>query len=416
MGRSQPLKVALPRGCSSAVTAEETPLTPQLHPKRDRILALDLLRGLVIVLMLLDHTRHFLMAANISPTDLTQTTPALFFTRWVTHFCAPSFILLAGAGAFLFGAHHSASARRRFLWTRGLWLILLEITVVRLAWVPELFYQFTVLQVIWALGWSMVLLAPLSSLPPQLLTLLGGLMMVCHHGLDPIPVDTFGPWGWLWSVLHVPQQFEPVPGRAIYVLYPLIPWVGVMAIGFGLGQLYLRPPTVRRIRLRQWGIGFSLTFVVLRAVNWYGNPTPWSTQPQLTFTVLSFLNCEKYPPSLTYLLMTLGPVFLLLSTLECQHPWGWVGQRLIQLGRVPLFFYIAHLYLLRATSLILAWWRWGGTAFLPPPEGHWGRPDYPLWAVYGVFIAVLLVLYPICNAYATFKKRNASQLRWLRYL
>ena len=391
-------------------------MTTKLAPKRDRIVALDLLRGLVMVLMTLDHTRGFFMGMDIDPTDLEETTPALFLTRWITHYCAPSFILLAGASAFLFGIRHGAAARRRFLWTRGVWLIVLEITLVKLGWAPEPFYLFTLLQVIWALGWSMVILSPFSDRSPQVLTLAGGLMILGHHVLDPIPPDRFGPFAFLWSVLHEPQRFEPIPGHVIFLAYPLIPWVGVMAIGFGLGMLYQSPPSVRRVLLRRLGFGLSLAFIVLRMINLYGNPAPWVLQNQLTFTVLSFLNCEKYPPSLAYLLMTLGPVFVLLSTLEREQPWGWIGRKLILFGRVPLFFYLAHLYLLRFTSFVVARWRWGETAFAPLPDGHLGSPEVSLGVVYGVFMIAILMLYPLCRAYARFKKRKASQLRWLRYL
>ena len=368
-----------------------------------------------MILMALDHTRTFFLGLGVNPTDLGQTTPALFFTRWITHFCAPSFILLAGASAFLFGVGKDISIRRRFLWTRGVWLILLELTIVKFGWAPEPFYAFTILQVIWALGWSMVLLAPFSSLPPRLLALLGAVMILSHHVLDSISSNDLGPLAFLWAMIHERQKFEPIPGHTIFVVYPLIPWIGVMALGFGLGQLYLKTSRVRSILLQKLGLGLCLAFIILRTINLYGNPTPWSIQPQLIFSILSFLNCQKYPPSLVYLLMTLGPVLLLLSLLERHRSWGGFGQTLMIFGRVPLFFYIAHLYLLRITSFVLAYMRWGNTAFQPPPDGHLGNPEYPLWAVYLIFIVAILVLFPLCKAYANFKTLKSSQYRWLRY-
>ncbi len=371
-----------------------------------------------MVIMVLDHARGFFVGTRISPTDLSQTEPILFFTRWMTHFCAPGFILLAGTSAFLFGYRKGKAELKSFLWKRGLLLIVLEVTIVKLGWLPEPFYLFTLLQVIWVLGWSMLLLSPLSHLSPYGLTATGAFMVISHNLLDSIKADNLGAVAFIWSFLHEPYRFEPIPGHQIVLSYPLIPWIGVMAVGFGLGQLFVKTiPGRRKKLLRRIGYSFIFAFIVLRSINVYGDPTAWSSQNQLLFTILSFLNCEKYPPSLSFLLMTLGPIFLGLAAFErYQHqPPGWMGQTLILFGRVPLFFYVAHLYLLRLTSLTAAVLRWGENALKPFPEGHLGSPEYPLWVAYLATLVAIVVLYPLCNKYASFKHQRSSQFQWLCY-
>lgn len=381
----------------------------------ERSVAIDAVRGAVMVLMVLDHARDFFFGFRVDPTDLEATTPVLFFTRWVTHFCAPGFVLLAGAAAYLYGQKRSAAERRRFLWTRGLWLVLLEITVVRMGWIPEPFYRFTLLQVIWAIGWSMVLLAPLSSLSPRVLVAIGAAIVLSHNLLDPIDASTLGDWRFPWAVIHDRERFEPLAGHHLSVGYPLVPWVGVMALGFGIGALFARPPEERRPWLVRIGLALTIAFVVLRALNVYGDPRPWSAHPDATLTLLDFLDCEKYPPSLAYLLMTLGPILLALWAFDRFANRESVGPLLV-IGTVPLFFYVAHLYLLRFTSIAFAYARWGMGAFALPPEGHALSPEYPLWATYLAWIATVLILYPACRWYGELKRRRSATWWWLRYL
>ncbi len=381
----------------------------------ERSLAIDAVRGGVMVLMVLDHARDFFFGVRVDPTDLDSTTPVLFFTRWVTHFCAPGFVLLAGAAAYLYGEKRSAAERRRFLFTRGLWLVVLEVTVVRFGWVPEPFYRFTLLQVIWAIGWSMVILAPLSVLSPKVLVALGAAMVATHNVLDPIEARALGDLAFPWAVVNDRELFEPAPGHLVAVSYPLVPWVGVMALGFGLGALFARPAEERQRWLLGLGVTLTAAFPLVRALNVYGDPRPWSSHPDGVLTMLDFLDCEKYPPSLAFLLMTLGPILLALWAFDRFARREAIAPLLV-IGAVPLFFYVAHLYVLRFSSIAFAYARWGMSAFTMPPEGHAGSPEHPLWSAYLAWIATVLLLYPACRWYGDLKRRRAATWWWLRYL
>jgi uncharacterized membrane protein len=363
--------------------------------------AMDLVRGLVMAIMVLDHTRDFYFGGGVSPTDLHRTWPFLFFTRWITHYCAPGFVLLAGASAYLYGRKRTPAARRRFLLTRGLWLVVLELTVVHFGWDPEPTYSFLLLQVIWAIGWSMVLLAPLSSLSPRALVIVGAAMVALHGLLDPIHVE-HGIGRFLWSIVHEQHGFSPREGMRVLVAYPLVPWVGVMAMGFGLGELYTRDASERRRTLIGTGVSAIALFVLLRGLNRYGDPEPWTPQASATFTLMSFLNCVKYPPSLDYLLMTLGPIVLLLVAFERLALPPIVTRVLETFGRVPMFFYVAHLYVLSLSSRAIA--------FATGDEPHGS-----LYAVYAVWIAVLALLYVPSTRFAAFKERRRDAW-WVSYV
>ncbi|MBI5514397.1 MAG: DUF1624 domain-containing protein [Deltaproteobacteria bacterium] len=380
-------------------------MTPS--PRAPRSEALDALRGLVMVLMTLDHARDFFADGfRHDPTDLGHTTPALFVTRWVTHLCAPVFVFLAGLSAALYGRARSAPEVSRFLVTRGLWLVLLELTVLRLGWTPEPRWRFTLLQVIWALGWSMVALAALSRLPRWALASVGGALVLLHNLTDGVRV--LGSWRWLWAILHRPELLEPVAGHRFYVAYPLVPWIGVMALGFAFEPLW-REPAGRPSRLARLGAALVALFVLLRATNLYGDPSPWSAQPTALFTVFSFVNCTKYPPSLLYLCMTLGPALLGLAALERWEGGAW-RRPLVVLGRAPLFYYILHLILLRWTAGPLALLRYGMDGIGPPPRGHLGSPGYPLWGAYVAWAFAVAVLYEPTRRFAEFKARRPGSL------
>jgi uncharacterized membrane protein len=360
--------------------------------------------------MVLDHARDFYHGFGAA-TDMSTTTPILFFTRWVTHFCAPGFVLLAGASAYLYGRKRTPRDRAWFLLTRGLWLVVLEVTVVRFGWIPDPTYRFTMLQVIWAIGCSMILLAPLSFLPPRALVAIGAAMVLLHNLLDPISPSSFGSAGFLWGVLHERAMFEPFEGHLLRVSYPLVPWVGVMALGFGLGELYTREVVPRRRVLFWLGLAVTLLFVVVRAINVYGDPEPWSVQRDVVFTVMSFLDCTKYPPSLAYLSMTLGPILLALAALD---RWRAPEQLLAPLevfGRVPLFFYVAHVYLLRFPGVAIAYARWG----FPELVSHAASPELPLWTAYVAWIVALAMLLPACRWYGAMKARRAGAW-WVSYV
>ena len=320
-------------------------------------------------------------------------------------------MLLAGTAAFLYGHVRRPRERALFLLTRGLWLVLLELTIVRFAWVPDPTYTYIFVQVIWAIGCSMVLLAPLSLLPPRAVALIGALVVVLHNLLDPITAESLGSAGIGWAILHERAGFELFRGRHFVVLYPLVPWIGVIALGYGLGEIYTRSDRPKWLFVL--GAALTIAFVGVRALNVYGDPEPWSLERDALFTVMSFLNCEKYPPSLSYLLMTLGPILLALAALDRVNA-AWI-EPLAIFGRVPLFFYVAHLYLLRITAGALAYSRWGMDAFTPPPHGHAGSPGYPLVSAYFAWAAALLLLLPACRWFGALKRRRAGAW-WVSYV
>jgi uncharacterized membrane protein len=398
-------------------------------PVRRRVDSVDLLRGLVMVVMMLDHVRDYFSAANFQfdPTDLTRTTTALFVTRWVTHFCAPVFFFLAGTGAYLRRARGATGAdMSRFLVSRGVWLIVLELTVLRFFISGDVFPNGTWLgQTIWALGWSMIVLAALIHLPVRAIAAFGGAMVLLHNAFDGVTLPSCAPGtpqcgagDLLAHVLHVQALLQLWPGGpAFLAFYPLVPWIGVMALGYVFGRLYTMDGAVRRRILLRMGAGIVALFVVLRATNLYGDPNRWSVQPSGAFTVLSFLNTTKYPPSLLYLCMTLGPSILLLAFLEREGRSA-LGRALVTYGRVPLLYYLLQ-------------WVWAhGLAFVAfrlagkPTDAlyifHANSPEaldragFSLPVVYAVWIAGVIALYPICARYAEVKRRRREW--WWGYL
>jgi uncharacterized membrane protein len=362
--------------------------------------------------MVLDHARDFYVGFG-DPTDMATTTPALVLTRWVTHYCAPGFVFLAGVSVFLQGGGRSTPELRRFLLTRGLWLVFLELTVVHFGWTPEPFYRFTMLQVIWVIGWSMVLLVPITLLPARAVLAIGLAGVALHNLLDPITADAMeGPGRVLWAVLHDPTHFEPAEGHHVMVGYALLPWLSVMCVGYGLGEIWTRPTAERRRLLLGLGGLTTLAFVLVRAVNQYGDPEPWAEQPSPIMTVLSFLNCTKYPPSLDYILMTLGPILCLLALFESEKTPEPVARVLEVFGRVPLFFYVAHIWLLRPVGIASAI----ATLGLDGMIENEGAPGWPLWAGYVAWLTALLVLYPACRWFGAYKRQHQAERWWLRYL
>jgi len=389
---------------------------PPAAPPRTRLDSIDLLRGLVMVVMALDHVRDYFTNVRFDPLDLAQTTAALAFTRLITHFCAPVFVFLAGTGAYLsLSRGKSRSVLARFLFTRGLWLIVLELTVVRLGWEFNFNYSLAVVQVIWAIGCSMVALAALVYLPPRVAGALGVAMIAMHNLTDTLDPGQLGLFGWPWQVLHVGGVIPYAPGHIFLVAYPLIPWVGVMAAGFAFGEMFTLSPERRRRLLYAIGGGMILLFVVLRGVNLYGDPTPWRAQGTTVLSVVSFLNCQKYPPSLLYLLMTLGPAIALLPVLE-----KWKGKTagfFLVYGRVPMFYYILHLFLFHALALGTAAVMGFDTSFLfaDPFSNRWPAAwGFGLPAVYAFWALTVLLLYPLCRWFAGVKRRRRDA--WLSYL
>lgn len=372
-----------------------------------RLVSIDLLRGAVMVLMALDHARDFFGAGALNPRDVTE--PALFLTRWVTHFCAPAFVFLAGVSAFLYGAQgRSTSEVSRFLLTRGLWMIVLEWTIVRFGWTFSLVPSRLVAQVIFAIGVSMLALALLVHLPRWLIAAVGLAMIGGHNMLDGIKAEQFGAAAPIWNLLHQPAMLDLTPGLKFFVLYPLIPWIGVMAAGYAFGPVFRldRAPRMRWLL----GLGAAVTagFVLLRAANLYGDPAPWGAYDSPLATALSFVNAEKYPPSLLYLAMTLGPSLLLLAAFERAR--GRLADALATFGRVPLFYYVVHLHALHALAVLYAWWLAGFGPLLGKPDGY----GLGLPGIYAVWLAVVLALYPLCGWFADLKRQGRGW--WWSYL
>jgi uncharacterized membrane protein len=382
--------------------------------KRARLESVDLLRGVIMIIMALDHTRDFFGQPG-SPTNLTTASAALFFTRWITNICAPVFFLLTGTGAFLSLRKRTKSELSRFLFTRGLWLIFLELTLFRcLALQFNFDYHITIINVLWALGWAMIVLSALVHLPPSIVTAFGVIMIATHNLFDSI--DSANP---LWSILHSSNVIFSIPGHTVFVAYPLIPWVGVTAAGYGLGQIYGWAPVRRRTFLLRLGLGLSIGFVLLRAINIYGDPSRWATQHSAAFTVLSFLNTTKYPPSLLFLLMTLGPALLFLWAVDAHTP-HFLRPALI-IGKVPMFFFLLHFAFIHLLAVVICYARYGQVhwMFESPDIDHFPITPPPGWGltlpfVYLIWAFVVIALYPLCRWYAALKQRRNDP--WLSYL
>jgi uncharacterized membrane protein len=397
--------------------------TPPFKP--ERLDSVDSLRGLVIVLMALDHTRDFfggmLFGGAESPAF---TSPGVFFTRWVTHFCAPTFVLLAGLGAYLARTRGlSTPALAGFLFTRGLWLVVLELTVVDFGWSWDWNFRNAILQVIWAIGWSMVGLSVLVWLPSWVIGLLGVVIIVGHNIFDgvtgsklvtehPWLVHVLGEQGWFWDLLHTPyRSFQPAKGWGYFNLYPLLPWFGVLCAGYGLGPLMTQPAPRRHRGLLLLGLLLIFGFVVLRWFNVYGDPSRWMvilTRDQGVNelrTVMSFLACTKYPPSLLFLLMTLGPALVLLVVLERRLPY--FKHFFLTLGRVPLFFYLIHLPVIHGLARLDIWRRIDPVAGGLFPGDSTGLPR-----VYLTWTIVVLLLYFPCRGYGWLKKRYGGVFKY----
>ena len=382
--------------------------------KRSRIESVDLLRGVIMVLMALDHVRDF-VGVRTNPIDLATTTIPLFFTRWVTHFCAPTFFLLMGTGAYLASARRSKAELSRFLWTRGLWLIFVELVPLRcLGFQFNFDYRVTMLFILWALGWAMIALAVLIYLPDWTIATVGVVMIATHNLLDS--VQSSNP---LFNLLHAPGLVLDIRQHVVFVAYPLIPWIGVTAVGYTLGRIYGWPADRRKRFLLRMGLGLSAAFVVLRAINVYGDPVRWSAQKSAAFTLVSFLNTTKYPPSLLFLLMTLGPAMLGLWLFDSRTPQ--LLRPVLIIGKVPMFYYVLHIPLIHLIALILCFARYGHVywVFQSPTIADYPFAAPPGWGlslpgIYLVWAVVVVLLYPLCRWFAGVKQRHKAA--WLSYL
>jgi uncharacterized membrane protein len=437
-------------GSTTLPTVAPAPAAIPAPPVRARLDNVDAVRGLVMVLMALDHVRDMMQSQPYRATDLTWTTPVLFASRLVTHLCAPVFILLAGTGIYLAQRRKAHAEMVRFLVTRGLWLVVLELTVFKFFWYQTLDYTSVEALVIWTIGWCMVLMSAMVFLPTPLVAGLGLLFIFGHNladgivagnGSDPVPWDS---WSALWAVMHSTERVRLGEHSVLSPPYVILPWFGVMCAGYGLGALLTLDRPVRRRWIAGLGLAMIVVFVIIRGLNGYGDPHPWAVQihdpdtetrydpsqpeemrvrqqakltsaavPNPLYTVMSFVNTTKYPPSLDFLLMTLGPAHLILAALD--RPLGPVAEKLVVYGRVPFFYYAVHLSLIGvcagtvyAVGYARGWWD------APFQEVRLRGMGLSLAAAYCWWLVVVVVLYYPCRWFAGVKAR--SRAAWLSYL
>lgn len=389
---------------------------------KSRIPSIDFLRGTIMIIMALDHVRDYLYSGSFyfDPLDLDKTSGALFFTRWITHFCAPVFMLLAGTSAFLMGQKKTKKELSAFLVKRGLWLIFLEMIVVNFGWNFNIQFSSFFFITIWALGVSMIVLAGFIHLPKKLILLFCIVLVAGHNLFDGVHItgNTLPAFG--WAILHE-QQFFTWHSKMLLVGYPLIPWIGVMPLGYLLGEWYATGYDADKRKKNLWmlGVGAIAVFVVLRFSNLYGDPVQWTSQKNPFFTFLSFLNVNKYPPSLLYLLCTLGPALLFLAITEKRN--GAVVKVISVYGRVPMFYYLIHIYIIHLAALI-------ASAVTPGQDWNIWLLKEPIWftkelrgygfslpVAYLFWITIVAALYPFCNWYDRYKQKHKEKW-WLSYL
>jgi uncharacterized membrane protein len=415
---------------STLVSATPIPTTvtkyaaaPSLGNRPRRIESIDLLRGFVMIIMALDHSRDYFNrdAYLFDPTDMTHTYPTLFFTRWITHFCAPIFMFLAGTSAFLFGLKKGQKAESFFLLTRGIWLIFIELFVVTVGWTFNVHFTFYILQVIWAFGISMIILSAIIHLPRNGQLAIAVALLAGHNLLDGIHVAGNGLEAVGFSFLHEFHAFS-YPNFSFVIGYPILPWVGLITFGHYLGRLYAPDIDADRRKkiLLRLGLAFIAGFVLIRSINHYGDPNPWSSQKNTVFTIMSFFNVTKYPPSLLYILMTIGPALLFLAFTE--KPLNRLTAKISVFGRVPFFYYLIHIYLLHALAIIACMTQ-GHPASQMTGLTNWvtANPQlkgygFGLPVVYAMWIVVIIALYPLCKRFDAYKRQHQAEKRWLSYL
>ena len=370
-----------------------------------------------MIIMALDHTRDFFhsSAQLYDPLDFSKTSVPIFLTRWITHFCAPVFVFLAGTSAWLTGIRKGKKVLSKFLFTRGLWLLFVEVIIINFAFSFDIHFSVIGLQTIWALGISMMVLSFLIFLPKRSLLVIALLIIGCHNLLDNIHVPGNGMDALGWSMLHEPHFFPFHPFQ-IFVLYPVLPWIGVMAAGYCFGELYTRFDVEKRKKiLITLGSVCILLFIIIRFTNWYGDASHWGKQQTPVFTFLSFINTTKYPPSLLYILMTIGPAMLFLAFTE--KPLKRLGNIIVIYGKVPMFYYILHFYMIHIGSVIAA--MLSGFSFNDILKGGPVNPlqgfGFRLWIVYLIWITIVALLYPLCKRYAKYKFSHPEKW-WLSYL
>lgn len=389
---------------------------------KNRIFSIDLLRGIVMLLMALDHVRDFMHndAMLHDPLDLSTTTPFLYFTRWITHYCAPVFVFLSGVSAYLMGLKMSKKQLAGFLIKRGIWLIFIEFAVVGLGWTFDLSYKIFVFQVIGAIGMSMLILGLLVRLPFAIIFMLGIAIVFGHNLLDKIEFSNNGITGLLGSLMHG-HAFTVFPitlNHSLLIIYGFLPWTGIMLCGYGFGKLFEpgQYPGKRKKILLYTGINLLILFIALRLLNAYGDPVYWMVQKNQFYTFLSFINVNKYPPSLMYICLTLGPALMLLGSSE-----NWRNsfmQKIAVFGRVPFFYYVLHIYVIHLLTVIVFYATGFTNTDIQTPGSPFNfRPvtlGFNLYFVYAIWIGLIIALYPVCNWYNKYKTKN--KYWWLSYL
>jgi len=407
---------------------------------RSRLESIDILRGLVMVFMALDHAKHAFMIESFDPMNPDVTTLGAYLTRWITHFCAPTFCFLMGTGAYLAGRRgKSTPGLFWFLFSRGVWLLVLEFTIVKYGMFFEYKTNVWMGIVLWSLGTCLIFLSTLVFLPTPVIAAIGMVMILAHNLFDHVKADSLGSFRPYWIVLHQGGEIELAEGIKFIAAYPMIPWVGVAAVGYAFGSIYGIDARRRRKIMLVLGLGLTLGFIAIRATNLYGDPNPWSAMsseikagtqeidgkitviepkasaPRSTVqTALSFFNTNKYPPSLLFVMMTLGPALIVLGLLENYPPQDGLSRLLLTFGRVPLFFWILHWYviqlLVRGVALARGFSLMDAPGMPPPPESKFGLPMVYFW-----LFCILLILYLPCRWFAGVKARN-RHLWWLSYL
>jgi len=385
-----------------------------------RILSIDFTRGLVMILMVLDHVRDLMHVDSVTivPTDLSKTTATVYLTRFVTHFCAPIFVFLAGTSAYLSSQNATDKKQSRaFLLKRGLWLILLEFTVVNFGVWFDLGFHLYLFQVIAAIGFGFIVLSFISKLSPKIVGGIGLFIIASHNLLPLIPLEQ----GSILKTILTPlfsTTAIPITANTVLVMgYPPIPWIGILLAGFGFGMFFNRPQQERKSIFLKIGLISIALFLALRFINIYGDPAPWSAQKSTLFTMLSFINITKYPPSLIFCLLTLGVMFLILAMAEKME--NRFTNFVSVYGKTPMFFYLIHWYIIHPLLIIILFIQGFSWAEMDFASGNFGRPKgvesgLSLWAIYLVWITVVGTLYFACRAYGKYKASHKNW--WLKYI
>lgn len=391
-----------------------------LKTDKSRINSIDITRGLVMVIMALDHVRDFMHSTSMSqdPTNIQTTTTLLFMTRWVTHLCAPTFVFLSGVSAYIsFRRSMNISESRTFLLKRGIWLIILEFTIINFVLWFDIHFRFMIMEVISAIGMSFIVLSFMLKLPSRIIGITGLIIIFSHNLLQGISIPSNPVAIFITSVLFRPFMIQIGPDFSLFTAYPLIPWLGIMLAGFACGEFFELPSEERKKIFLRIGLAALSLFVIIRYINIYGDPSQWSEQKSPLFTFLSYINTTKYPPSLLFILLFLGLTFLVLFISEKTN--NRFSNLLTIYGRVPLFYFIIHLFIIHSLMFVMLIMQGFGNKDLIFGAFKNGRPSkgggVDLWVIYLIWLSVVLLLYPICKWYGKYKSQHTEN-KLLRYL